>query len=481
MEPVIRQKNAVEAVAPFRFETFLKRYPAFLETSLMDELRRTDYSRLNRLGQVYLDFTGGNLYAESQLQKHFQLLRDNVFGNPHSTNPTSIKATHLVEAARQKVLDYFNTQGNYECIFTANASGALKIIGESYPFHSSAHFLLTYDNHNSVNGIREFCKSKGGSFSYTPLNVEDLRINPDSLLENLAAFPDKTDKLFAYPAQSNVTGIQHSLDWIESAKGLGWDVLLDAAAFVPSNRLDLSKVRPDFVSVSFYKIFGYPTGLGCLLVHRDTFHKLQKPWFAGGTITLASVKADHYYLSNTYERFEDGTVNYLDIPAVQIGLEHIEHIGIDTIHERVHCLTNWLLDEIPGLRHDNGRPLIHLYGPSDRSNRGGTLIMNFLDVDGRMYPFEDIEYFANEHNISLRTGCFCNPGIDETLNCIHETEIDTYFQSHEKGNYKDMIQFLGKLRGAIRISLGLASNFPDVEAFLAFARKFLNQSRGKVM
>jgi molybdenum cofactor sulfurtransferase len=37
-------------------------------------------------------------------------------------------------------------------------------------------------------------------------------------------------------------------------------VLLDAASLVPSNRLDLSRWHPDFVAISFYKIFGYPTG-----------------------------------------------------------------------------------------------------------------------------------------------------------------------------------------------------------------------------
>lgn len=37
-------------------------------------------------------------------------------------------------------------------------------------------------------------------------------------------------------------------------------VLLDAAAYIPTNRLDLSVVKPDFVTMSFYKVFGYPTG-----------------------------------------------------------------------------------------------------------------------------------------------------------------------------------------------------------------------------
>ncbi|MCP4693599.1 MAG: PAS domain S-box protein, partial [Desulfobacterales bacterium] len=42
--------------------------------------------------------------------------------------------------------------------------------------------------------------------------------------------------LFAFPAQSNFSGVQHPLEWIEAARARGWDVLVDAAAFAPTNR-----------------------------------------------------------------------------------------------------------------------------------------------------------------------------------------------------------------------------------------------------
>lgn len=39
-----------------------------------------------------------------------------------------------------------------------------------------------------------------------------------------------------------------------------WFVLLDAASYVATNPLDLSVYPADFVAVSFYKMFGFPTG-----------------------------------------------------------------------------------------------------------------------------------------------------------------------------------------------------------------------------
>ena len=130
---------------------------------------------------IYLDYTGGNLYPQSLVLEHQRLLLGKVFGNPHSTNPTSDYATRQVEDARTSVLKFFNASGDYTCIFTSNASAALKIVGESYPFSPNSNFILLADNHNSVNGIREFCKAKGGTAHYVPVQYEDLMI-PEGLL-----------------------------------------------------------------------------------------------------------------------------------------------------------------------------------------------------------------------------------------------------------------------------------------------------------
>src|SRR6478672_6607065 len=131
-------------------------------------LRKKEFSRLDRSGHVYLDYTGGNLYPESLLDKHHQFLKNYVCGNPHSTNPASQLSERLVNEAREKVLNFFNAS-DYYCVFTNNASGALQIVGESYPFSADSHLLLTADNHNSVNGIREYCKRKGSGFTYSPM------------------------------------------------------------------------------------------------------------------------------------------------------------------------------------------------------------------------------------------------------------------------------------------------------------------------
>ncbi len=462
------------------FQDFIDQYPTYSDTQILDDLRETDYSRLDKLGHIYLDYTGGNLYAESQIEKHHELLKNNVFGNPHSTNPTSLAATQLVNEARAYVLKYFNAQDDYFCVFTANASNALKIVGECYPFCENSQFLLTYDNHNSVNGIREFAKHKECGFDYVPLYIENLRLDEKTLKEKLKSFDHKTNKLFALPAQSNVSGVKHPLTWIRYAQKRGWDVLLDAAAFVPSSPLNLKEVQPDFVSMSFYKIFGYPTGLGALFIKKSSFHKLQKPWFAGGTVNFVSVGESTFSLEESCARFEDGTINYLDIPAIKIGLEHIESIGIETIQNRVRIFTDYLIKTLLELKHSNGREVVTVFGPKNTTNRGGTIILNFCDENGKMIPWDYVEHLANEAKISLRTGCFCNPGLDEVYSCVSITETMKYFSQMNKGGFKEVIKYMGKLRGAVRISVGIATNFKDVYSFIQFAKQFVNMNASEL-
>lgn len=479
-QPITTQTMHESAYAEFQ-----RAYPAYERASALDALRAREYARLDATGQVYLDYTGGGIHADSQLAAHHALLTSHVFGNPHSNNPTSQAMTCLIDEARRYVLEYFNAPpGEYVVIFTPNASGALKLVGESYPFAPGGHYLLTFDNHNSVNGIREFARRKGAQFTYVPVVAPELRIDSEALEAGLAQAQPGAANLFAFPAQSNFSGVQHPLDLIEKAHHLGWDVLLDAAAFAPCNRLDLAAWRPDFVPLSFYKMFGYPTGIGALLARRAALDKLQRPWYAGGTITISSVQGDGYYLVPGEAGFEDGTVNYLNIPAVEIGLRHLASVGVDVIHDRVLALTGWLIAGLSALRHDSGQPLVKIHGPCNLDARGGTLTMTFYDCNGRALDDRRIEELANHRGISLRTGCFCNPGAGEIAHGLGPDIMRSFFAASTAMSFQELRREMqarfGRDVSAVRISVGIASNFADADAFIHFAMRLLNHTAQEV-
>jgi selenocysteine lyase/cysteine desulfurase len=326
--------------------------------------------------------------------------------------------------------------------------------------------VLTADNHNSVNGIREFARAGGARVAYVPLSGSELRTDDADAFGALSRGHGARPGLFAYPAQSNFSGVQHPLHWVSRAQAAGYDVLLDAAAYVPANRLDLSAVLPEFVAVSWYKVFGYPTGVGCLLARRDALARLRRPWFAGGTVWGASVGGGWHRMLDDEGAFEDGTANFLSVPDVVTGLDWVGGIGIEVIHQRVSNLTSWLLESIGRLRHSNGVPLVLLYGPATEAARGGTIAFNFLNPAGRLVDERAVARDAAAAGISLRTGCFCNPGAGERALGAHAGAAP------RSSTLDDYLARIGlPTGGAVRVSLGIASTLGDVEAFLDFAER----------
>ena len=461
-------------------EAFLRDFPEYEQTKSLERLRKTEYARLDAQRQVYLDYTGGGLYASRQVTLHMKLLEGQVYGNPHSVNPSSVVSTKLCEEAREFVLRYFNaSSAEYELVFTQNATGALKIVGESYPFGEGSTYLLTEDNHNSVNGIREFAHKKQAKVSYVSCRVSDLRVATGDVAEALDGSRGP-DSLFAFPAQSNFSGVKHPLEWIEMAHQKGWDVLLDCSAYVPTNRLDLSQVFPDFVCVSFYKMFGYPTGIGCLIVRKRAFKKLVKPWFAGGTVWAAAAvnNPTGFILYDDIQKFEDGTIDYLSIPAVKIGLSYMEEVGIEKINTRVHLLTAWVLQQFASM------PFIRVCGPADSDSRGGTIAFQVIGGDGVEIDERIIAHRAAEIGISLRTGCFCNPGA-AFMAGAHSASISDKWSEMDISTVKEKVYrgeesfetFLTRTGFDstslfIRISFGIVSNFRDCYKLIRFLYAF---------
>jgi selenocysteine lyase/cysteine desulfurase len=452
---------------------FQEAHPEYAATGRLDELRAVEYQYLDEAGHVYLDYTGAGLAARSQLRAHTSRLRYGVYGNPHSENPTSSASTALIEQTRAAILRWFNADPDkYVVIFTPNATGACRLVGESYPFCGQTRFVLTADNHNSVNGLREYAARARSEVAYVPVAGPELRVSDAGVLAALGPGRGSRRGLFAYPAQSNFSGVRHPLDWVARAQAAGYDVLLDAAAYVPTSRLDLSAVQPEFVTLSWYKMFGLPTGVGCLLTRRDALARLRRPWFSGGTITAVSVAGGWHQLAPDEAAFEDGTVNFLSIPDVAVGLDWIAEAGIDLIGQRTSVLTSWLLDRLGRLRHSSGAPMVRVYGPANAVARGATVALNFLGPDGRVVDERAVSRDASAAGISLRTGCFCNPGAAEAAFGLTAAELGRGREmlGTPRVSLDDYLSLLGMpTGGAVRVSLGVASTLDDVEKFLDFA------------
>jgi len=231
--------------------------------------------------------------------------------------------------------------------------------------------------------------------------------------------------------------------------------MLQTTAFVPANILDLGRFHPDFTVVSWYKVFGHPTGVGSLIARRDALARLRRPWFSGGTIRAASAQAQWHDLADDEAAFEDGTVNFLSIPDVTAGVEWIERVGMARVHAHVADLTRQLLMGLGELRHSDGSPLVRVYGPgAEATARGGTVALNLLDAAGRVVDERIVTRDSAARGISLRTGCFCNPGAGEVAFGLPLGRLRSA-AGRRSTSMDETLTLLGlPSAGAVRISVG---------------------------
>ncbi|KAJ7156257.1 PLP-dependent transferase [Mycena filopes] len=490
------------------YKAFLASYPAYKLTWILDTLRRTDYARLSSSsgvefneqgggeGETYVDYMGGALYPESLVRVHAEFLTRGVLGNTHSvSNSSKLSASHAT-AARLAVLSFFNAlpssspDSDYTVIFTPNASAALKLIGESFPFTPESSCILPCDAHNSVHGVREFARRRGAEVVYVPTAAGaagrggvDVQVVKEILQTH--APPTGTESLFVMTAQSNITNTKSPLALLAQASALGCHTLLDAAALAPTSVIDLSSadgINVDAMAVSFYKMFGFPTGVGALIAKKSFLAKLERPWFAGGTVDVVQVPGTIVTRAEEiHEQFEDGTINYLSLPSITSGL-HFLSAYLPFLPLRLSSLLHHLATALSALRHDltctpvvrilSALPSKKLSRVGEQSDVGSLLALEVLSPSGSKLPNAFIEHAASRQNISLRTGCMCNPGGAAAISLPSLSSISSSSQSLSAAEamallypgvrYADIERTIGADLGVVRISLGLASNFQDV-------------------
>ncbi|XP_026666305.2 molybdenum cofactor sulfurase isoform X3 [Phoenix dactylifera] len=465
----------------------------------IDEIRASEFKRLQ--GLVYLDHAGAALYSEAQMEAVVKDLTSNVYGNPHSLNDSSMATSDIISAARQQVLNYFNASPkNYVCIFTSGATAALKLVGEGFPWSRESWYMYTMENHNSVLGIREGATALAVDIEDVKLhgrqegtNESSVRILKHSVQRRAEAkFPqdgmigklsDNAYNLFAFPSECNFSGQKFCLDLVkvikddaqkifEGSQGGQWMVLVDAAKGSATDPPDLARYPADFVVFSFYKIFGYPTGLGALVVRTEAARILTKTYFSGGTVSASIADIDFIKRREHIEQvLEDGTLSFLAIASIRHGFNVIDALTTSAISRHTTSLAAYVRNMMMDLKHENGVNVCTIYGRDIAKvlslDLGATITFNLRRADGSWYGYHEVEKLACLSGIQLRTGCFCNPGAcAKYLGLSHSDLLSNYEAGHVCWDDKDVLH--GKPTGAVRISFGYMSTFEDAEKFLSF-------------
>ena len=422
---------------------------------------------------MYFDNASSILYDSNLIDC---LLKNSCnYANPHSLSNISQNTGNQIEMIRKKILNYINADENiYTCVFTSGTTDSLKRIGEYFIWNNNTNYIYTIDNHTSVVGIREYALNKGSNVTVIDFNdneeINELNImmRQEYKINNNC---DEKINLFSMPAESNFSGKYYKKDLINKIKKKYGNCLFlyDTAKYISSNNLDLSDNLIDFCTISFYKMFGYPTGLGALIIKKESIKYLNKYYFGGGTVNISSSEKDYMISKNKFhEWMEDGSPNYLGI----ISLDNLLNSKVNSKY--IHKLTYHFYNSIRNAKYSNGNNIFILYDiPLDYNysefckNHGSIITFNLFKKNGDYFGYKEFEEICVLNNISIRTGCLCNTGAcHKNLNISYDNLIYNLSKGHSCSESVDLID--GKPTGVIRVSFCSTNTISEINLFLEF-------------
>ena len=257
---------------------------------------------------VYLDAAGAAIPGKELMRSICEDMMSISFGNPHSVgNAASNDTANRISEARDLVRKHFNVLSEgYDVMFTSGATASMNLVGQSFPWKNGSQMCYPMNSHTSLLGLRDYAPNVHcvpSASLQSPVEI-DQALYVESILDSTSDY-----NLLLVPGECNFSGAKADLAYVAHLTQLRgdkllehlhatpvkqtsckdrientnpWLWLLDAAKLASTSEVDLSLLpplqRPHFITISFYKMFGYPTGLGALLIRRDTAHVLQKKY-----------------------------------------------------------------------------------------------------------------------------------------------------------------------------------------------------------
>jgi molybdenum cofactor sulfurtransferase len=482
--------------------------------------------------QVYLDFAGAALPTKSQLEKIMESSQT-ILANPHSTGMAASRTSLLMEQAKKHVMDHFDCHAGrgfksrdpiddchpgYDVVWTSGATESLRIVSERFPWTACescgkrSTLVYSQNSHTSVVGMRGPALAKGASFQCRSLSeicsadsgtIERWSNMADAQCSRCSV--DTVSNLIVLAVQCNFGGDKANVpNVIRRSRHLTndsnqWYTMLDLAKAASTEPIDLKALDPDFACISFYKLFGEPTGLGALFVKRSVTNVLMGQsesrgldrYFGGGSVDVV-LPGINFAVGRSgptpLSSLTNGTVHFRGIASLLHGFDELDRVGgMEQIRKHTSSLAGELARRLKGMRHGNSRPAIVIYGAwanagvtqmERASLPGPTIAFNVLHDDGHFVGYNEVSKLAalNQPPLQLRTGCFCNPGAcQEALQLSDEQVRNNYLTSnHVCGDHIDIIN--DKPTGAIRASFGKDSIWEDLDSLVTFLENnFVNE------
>ncbi|CAA0832200.1 Pyridoxal phosphate (PLP)-dependent transferases superfamily protein [Striga hermonthica] len=486
------------------FVEFIKTYPKYSDTAPIDRIRAREYSHLSLSDHVCLDYIGIGLFSQSQVKSQYASIipKQKRASQPDyalfgvNFKPVSLKSQllhchgrdgyELELAIEKRVADFLNlSRDEYSMVFTANKSAAYRLVAESYPFQTNRKLLTVYDHESeAVNALTNVSERRGARVMSAEFKWPRLRINSAGLkkmlVRNKYGKKEKKRGLFVFPLQSVLSGASYSYQWMKKAREHGWHVLLDACSLGPKDMdsFGLSLFRPDFLVCSFYRVFGEnPTGFGCLFVKKSIVPILLESSSACGGIVSITPPRNILFLPDDSSSSGAGTEIEINREDIECRcLDHVDSLGLMLVGCRGRYLINWLVSALMKLQHPNrleNFPLVAIYGPKVKFDRGPALAFNIYDWKGEKVEPVLVQKLADRSNISVGHGVMSHIWFGEKSEEAKRVVLERCGEGDsENGSGRSGKGGVGIK--VVSVALSFLANFEDVYRLWAFVARFLD-------
>jgi selenocysteine lyase/cysteine desulfurase len=311
---------------------------------------------------IYADWTAsGRLYQP--IEDYMNRVIGPYVANTHTeTTLTGTTMTHAYHEAQQIIKKHVNADDND--VLIAAGSGMTVVINKfqrilglripekwqeriQIPENEKPVVFITHMEHHSNQTTWNACEVTVQMIRPNEQGLPDL----DHLRELLHQFKDRTLKIGAFTACSNVTGIKppyHEMaEIMHQHDGL---CFVDFAASAPYVDINMHPANPkqklDAIFFSPHKFLGGPGSSGILVFDKKLYKNKIPDQPGGGTVTWTNPWGEQRFFEDIEIREDGGTPGFLQLIRAALAVKVKEAMGVDNIEARERELCQLFMSEL---------------------------------------------------------------------------------------------------------------------------------------
>ena len=343
---------------------------------------------------VYLDSAASSQKPDvviETMNHYYRTINANVHRGAYEI---AAQATEAMEQARTKLATFIGATSANEIVFTKNATESFNLIARSWGGQNlgpnDVVLISDMEHHANIVPWQILSAEKGFELRWIPLTPDghlDLS-QLDRLLNGV--------KMVSITAMSNVLGTLNPIREIaDKAHSVGALMAVDGSQYVPHLPTDVVELGADLLCFTGHKMCG-PTGIGVLWGRAELLDAM--PPFLGGGEMILDVRRDGFTPNELPHKFEAGTPPIAEIIGLGAAVDFLDSLGMSEVRQHELDLTDYALRVL----NDRYGEEITIHGPSNASERGGVLSIQYRDV----HP-HDLSQVLDQRGICVRAGHHC--------------------------------------------------------------------------